>query len=143
LAEAGELDDWLDAVEERLVAVGTEEDPAESLAVLALIAGRAVELDEGDVHGAGRRALLLAATGGDPLHALALDGRAVVAFADDLDDPLARAQLAEGLADVAASAAARPQVSAALLPLLEDDDLAWRAFCAGTLAQLLVGDEDT
>src|SRR5207244_7691813 len=44
-----------------------------------------VALDPDELNGALRRAILLLATGGDPQRELALDSRAVVALADELD----------------------------------------------------------
>lgn len=134
-------DEILAALEERIEG-GHVEDDAEVLVVLASLAGEAVELDEDEAHAAGRRALLLLATGGDPLRGLTLDARGVTAFAEDVDGPGARASLAVGLTDLAASAGPYPRVTAALLPLLDDDELAWRCFAAATLAQQLLGDDD-
>ncbi|MEZ5101843.1 MAG: hypothetical protein R3C15_19005 [Thermoleophilia bacterium] len=136
-----EHEEILAALEERIEG-GHVDDEAEVLVVLASLAGEAVELDEDEAHAAGRRALLLLATGGDPLRGLELDGRAVTAFAEDVDAPGARASLAIGLTELAAAAGPHPRVTAALLPLLEDDELAWRCFAAATLAQQLLGDED-
>ena len=65
---------------------------------LAWLAGREIELDPDEVKAAIRRAELLLATGGDPRRELDLDGRAVTAIADDLDDPAARDRLEDALA---------------------------------------------
>ena len=54
---------------------------------LAWLAGQDVELDPDEVKATVRRAELLLAAGGDPHRELELDGRAVTAVADDLDDP--------------------------------------------------------
>src|SRR3954452_14588268 len=72
----------MDALDELLVRVDAGElgDP---LPVLAYIAGQAVEGDEADRTGARRRALLLAAAGGDPHRELGVDDRAVKALAAD------------------------------------------------------------
>ena len=64
---------------------------------LAWLAGQDVELDPDEVKATLRRAELLLASGGDPHRELELDGRAVTAVADDLDDP-ARDQLEDSLA---------------------------------------------
>src|SRR5437588_12090178 len=64
---------------------------------LALLAGRNLELDEDELHGARRRALLLLAAGGDPERGLVLDGRAVVALADELMTSGRLAALTRGL----------------------------------------------
>jgi hypothetical protein len=118
--------DWLETQEE-----------APQLAVLAYAAG--LDIDPGDAApGAIRRALLLLATGGDPLRGVEeLDGRAVTALAADLDDPSLRAQLADGLAALRATATGLPNVVAALDRLAADPDLAWRAYASGLLADSL------
>ena len=71
------VDDWLDTLE------AMQDD--ERWASLAYVAGQQVELDSDELNGALRRAILLLATGGDPQRELALDSRAVVALADELD----------------------------------------------------------
>jgi hypothetical protein len=120
------MDDWLQT---------QEREP--QLPVLAYAAG--LEIDPGeDGPGAIRRALLLLATGGDPLRGVEeLDGRAVTALADDLDDPGRRAALAEGLAALREAADGLPNVLAALDRLAADPDLAWRAWASGLLADAL------
>jgi hypothetical protein len=120
------MDDWLQT---------QEREP--QLPVLAYAAG--LEIDPGeDGPGAIRRALLLLATGGDPLRGVEeLDGRAVTALADDLDDPGRRAALAEGLAALREAAGGLPNVLAALDRLAAEPDLAWRAWASGLLADSL------
>lgn len=113
---------------------------AEALAALAWLAGRGVELDEEELQGARRRAVLLLAAGGDPQRGLALDGRAVTALAGDLDTPARRAGLELGLSRLRADAARLPLVCGALSELLEDPGLAWRAFACGLLAEELGAD---
>jgi hypothetical protein len=116
--------EWLERLE-------AEDDP---LVPLAYLAGQDVTLDEHELHGARRRAVLLLATGGDPLRGLALDGRAVTALAADIDGPEARTELATGLAALRRAAAGLPRVAAALARLAADPELAWRAFAAALLA---------
>ncbi|HWN22830.1 MAG TPA: hypothetical protein VNP93_12715 [Gaiellaceae bacterium] len=108
---------------------------------LAYLAGTVVELDADELHAALRRAELLLAAGGDPRRELEPDGRAVTALADDLDAEAARAQLREALARLAADADGLPGVSGALAALLDDDDLAWRAFACARLAEALADEE--
>jgi hypothetical protein len=117
--------DWLRTQEE-------EPQPA----ALAYAAGLGIELDD-EAPGAIRRAVLLLATGGDPLRGLDLDGRAVTALAADLDRPGGHALLAHGLAELREAAAGLPRVVAAIELLLAEPDLAWRAFAAGVLAESL------
>jgi hypothetical protein len=105
------------------------------LAVLAWLAAPPVE--EAELRGAVRRAVLLVAAGGDPHRGLALDGRAVTALAVDLDSVERRAALRDGLAALDAEAEGLGAVGAALTRLLADDDLAWRALAAGLLADEL------
>ena len=73
----------MDALDEllRRVDAGELGDP---LPVLAYIAGQSVEIDDQDLNGARRRALLLVAAGGDPHRELGVDDRAVKALAADL-----------------------------------------------------------
>jgi hypothetical protein len=111
-----------------------EEEP--QLEVLAYAAGLGIDLGE-DAPGAIRRAVLLLATGGDPLRGLALDGRAVTALAADLDAPGNHAALAAGLAELRETAAGLPNVGAAIDRLAAQPELAWRAFAAGLLADSL------
>jgi hypothetical protein len=108
------------------------------LPVLAWAAGLEIELDP-DAAAAVRRALLLLAAGGDPNREIDLDGRAVTALAADLDEPGRHAQLAAGLSELRAQAAALPNVAGALELLLADAALAWRAYAAGVLVEALDG----
>jgi hypothetical protein len=133
--------DWLDRLEARLV-----DDEGDELAValvsLAYAAGQEVVLPPGERRAAGRRALLLLATGGDPARGLDLDGRAVVAFAGELDAPARRAELAAGIDDLRRHARGHPHVSEALRALAAEPDIAWRAFAAAVLAEELEGEPD-
>ena len=63
-------------LEEALVDDADESLPT-ALVVLASLAGREIPLEEAELHGAARRALLLLAAGGDPERGLDLNGRAV------------------------------------------------------------------
>jgi len=110
---------------------------AELLPAVAWLSGREVHLDEDELHGARRRAVLLLAAGGDPLRGLDLDGRAVRALAAELDDPARREELRLGLQRLRGEAEGLPAVCEALSALLEDLDLAWRAFACGHLAEEL------
>jgi hypothetical protein len=109
----------------------------EALVVLAWRAGREVSFDDTVLRGPTRRAVLLLAAGGDPLHGLALDGRAVSALAEELDAPEPRAALAVGMTELYEQAADLPLVREALSELLADPDLAWHAFACGLLAEAL------
>ena len=110
---------------------------AELLPAAAWLSGREVRLDEDELHGARRRAVLLLAAGGDPLRELDLDGRAVTALAAELDHPGRREELRLGLQRLRAEAEGLPAVCEVLSELLEDPDLAWRAFACGHLAEEL------
>ena len=125
------MSDWLEAL--------NEAEPVDALPVLAYAAG--IDIDLGDAaHGATRRALLLLATGGDPRRGLDLNGRAVSALADELDDPARRAQLGAGLARLREQALGLENVEHAIEALRAKPDLAWRAFAAGLLADSLEDD---
>jgi hypothetical protein len=107
---------------------------------LALLAGQELELEEDELHGARRRAVLLLAAGGDPEQGLVLDGRAVMALAEELDRPDRRAALLENLQSLREPAGELPETTAALEALLADEELAWRALACALLAEELTGD---
>jgi hypothetical protein len=121
---------WLEQVE-----ATAEGDDA--LALLAWLAGRELAIPEEELTGALRRGVLLLAAGGDPHRALVLDGRAVVAVADDLDSPERREALDGGLAVLRSEAEGLPTVAAALERLRHDRPLAWRSYAAGLLGEEL------
>jgi hypothetical protein len=114
-----------------------EERGAELRLQLAYVAVQSLALDEDELAGARRRALLLLASGGDPRRHLDLDGRAVAALADDLDLPVRRAALREALADLRSRANGLPGISAALDELVGDELLAWRSAACALLAEEL------
>jgi hypothetical protein len=122
---------------ERGLAGGSAQEPQ---AVLALIAGRDVELEPDEVRGAQRRGVQLLAAGGDPQRRLELDGRAVVAVADDLDRPERRQALGAGLEGLRETAAGLPNVLAQIDTLVRDPDGAWRWFALTLLAEELAAD---
>jgi hypothetical protein len=117
------------------------EDLETRLVALVTLAGSQVVLPPDELNGAVRRAELLLATGGDPRRALELDGRAVGAFADDLEAPERLAALAAALATLRATAGDRPDVADALDVLGADAAFAWRLFAMTRLAQVLTADE--
>lgn len=109
------------------------------LAVLAYLAGRAVELADGELNDARRRALLLLAAGGDPRRELEVDHRAVKAVALDLYSDERREQLARGIDALAVRARELPGVREAALFLAADLELAWRLYALALLAEELDG----
>ena len=127
-----------DAVEELLARVDAGElgDP---LPVLAYLAGEGVELDEGELNGARRRALLLVAAGGDPHRELGVDDRAVKALAADLHTDERRAEYGRSLDALVLRVRALPRAREAALFLAADVDLAWRLWALGLLAEELAG----
>ena len=128
----GDLRDWIRATE--------RSDPEEQWALLSFIAGRSVTLDEDEVKAALRRSELLLAAGGDPRRPLELYGRAVTALAADLDDPTARAQLAEGLDALTPEVEGLRGAAEALRLLGRDGDLAWQCYAMALLAEELAGE---
>jgi hypothetical protein len=104
---------------------------------LAWLAGQRVELDQEEVKGALRRAELLLAAGGDPHRELELDGRAVTAVADDLDEPRAREQLEDALARLTAESEGLAAVSDGLARLRAQPDLAWQSYACALLAEAI------
>jgi hypothetical protein len=126
----------MDALEDLLTRVDAGElgDP---LPVLAYIAGQAVEIDEGDLNGGRRRALLLVAAGGDPHRDLDVDDRAVKALAADLYSDERREQLGRSIDALVLRVRERPVAREAALFLAADVDLAWRLFSLSLLAEEL------
>jgi hypothetical protein len=107
------------------------------LPVLAYLAGRSVELDEPELNGARRRALLLVAAGGDPHRELGVDDRAVKALAADLYTQERRDGLARAIDALVLRVRDLPVAREAALFLAGDTDLAWRLFALALLAEEL------
>lgn len=107
------------------------------LPVVAYLAGQAVELDEEELNGARRRALLLVAAGGDPHRELDVDGRAVKALATDLYTEERRDELARALDAIVLRVRDLPAAREAAIFLAGDVDLAWRLFALALLAEEL------
>ena len=125
-----------DALDELLarIDVGELGDP---LPVLAYVAGEALELDEGELNGARRRALLLVAAGGDPHRELAVDDRSVKALASDLYTDERRERYGRSLDALVVRVRDLPQAREAALFLAADVELAWRLYALGLLAEEL------
>ena len=132
---------WLGDLERSLAADAGTESLAVALVVLASVAGGNVAVDEDEVHGARRRALLLLAAGGDPERGLDLNGRAVTALAEDLRTVDRQLALEQGIADLRAQAQGLPHVSEAVHALVEAPDVAWRAYACSLLAEALGGED--
>jgi hypothetical protein len=128
----------MDALDDLLTRVDAGElgDP---LPVLAYIAGQAVEIDDEDLNGGRRRALLLVAAGGDPHRDLDVDDRAVKALAADLFTDERREQLGRSIDALVLRVRERPVAREAALFLAGDVDLAWRLFSMSLLAEELAG----
>jgi hypothetical protein len=107
------------------------------LPVLAYLAGRSVELEEAELNGARRRALLLVAAGGDPHRELGVDDRAVKALAADLHTQGRRHELARAIDALVLRVRDLPVAREAALFLAGDIDLAWRLFALALLAEEL------
>ena len=127
---------WLAQLEELLA--GSDESIA--VATVASVAGRGVDVDDGELRGAGRRALLVLASGGDPSRGLDLDGDAVARLAEELDAPERRDALEDGLFRLLESARGFPHVSETVRALLAARDIAWRAYACSLLAEQLAED---
>jgi len=110
-------------------------------AVLAYLAGGAVDLADCELNEARRRALLLVAAGGDPHRELGVDDRAVKALAADLWSEGRRDELAAGLDSLALQARELPLVRETVINLARDLDLAWRLYALALVAEEL-GDVD-
>ena len=128
----------MDPLDDLLARVDTGElgDP---LPVLAYVAGASVEIEESELNGARRRALLLVAAGGDPHRELDVDDRAVKAIATDLFTDERRAQLARGIDALVLRVRELPTAREGALFLAGDVDLAWRLYALGLLAEEFAG----
>jgi len=124
--------DWLRALE--------REEPLQQWTLLCFLAGREVDVDEGERNAALRRAELLLASGGDPRRSPDLYGRPVAAVAADLDAPERRAALRRGLEALEQDVLGLRGAGEALGLLLGDADLAWQAYAYAVLAERLVDD---
>jgi hypothetical protein len=129
--------DWMLGLEQGLAADETGGELATALVVLASVAGHEVDVPDDEAHGAGRRALLLLAGGGDPDRGLDLNGRAVSALADDLRTVDRQLALERGLDGLKAQAKGLPHVSEVLAALRATPDVAWRAYACSLLAEQL------
>jgi hypothetical protein len=128
---------WLRSLEQTLAEDEAGEELATALVVLASVAGAEVDVPEDEAHGAGRRALLLLAAGGDPDRGLDLNGRAVAALADELRTVDRQLALDRGLDDLKAQAKGLAHVSEALEALRATPEVAWRAYACSLLAEQL------
>ena len=129
------MNDALDDLLQRVDA-GELGDP---LPVLAYLAGQAIEIPAEELNSARRRALLLAAAGGDPHRELGVDDRAVKALATDLYSDERGAQLRQGLDEVVVRVRDLPVAREGALFLATDSDLAWRVYAMALLAEELGG----
>jgi hypothetical protein len=125
------------AVDERALLELLEEGGGELEPQLAYVAVQSLELDETEVRGARRRALLVLASGGDPRRELEPDARAVSVLADELDSRERRDALHDALKRLRERAEGLAAVSAALDHLLADETLAWRWAACALLAEEL------
>lgn len=115
--------------------------PEEQWVLLCFLAARRVRIDGAELHAALRRSELLLATGGDPRRPLELYGRAVTALAEDLDDPLLRSQVANGLEALEPEVEGLRGATEALRLLGRDADLAWQCYAMSLLAEHLTDEE--
>jgi hypothetical protein len=120
---------------EELEASGIEPRSSELLVVLCWLVKDDVEIDDGKLNGARRRAMFVLAAGGDPHRDVDLDSVAAERLAGELDTPERRAQLAAALAELPADDL--PTVKAAVDSLRRDPELAWRSFALSLLADEL------
>ncbi len=127
-----------DALDELLARIDAG-DLGDPLPVLAYVAGEALDLDEAELNGARRRALLLVAAGGDPDRELDVDDRAVKAIASDLYTDERRDLYARSLDAVVVRVRDLPRAREAALFLAGDVDLAFRLYALGLLAEELAG----
>jgi hypothetical protein len=130
------MESWLVELER----LASKADLATALVTVASVAGRDVPLGEDEARGAGRRALLVLASGGDPSRGLDLQGPAVERLADELDAPERRSALAIGLVRLRDDAIGLRHVTEAVKALIDTPETAWRAYAAAVLADQLAED---
>jgi hypothetical protein len=126
-------------VDVRVLLEGLEAGGGEHEVQLAYLAAQELGLDEAEVRGARRRALLVLASGGDPRRELEPGGRAVSVVADELAGPGRAEALRAALERLRQGSDGLPAVSAALERLLADGELAWRWAACALLAEELAG----
>jgi hypothetical protein len=107
------------------------------LPVLAYLAGQAVDVEDEELNGARRRALLLVAAGGDPHRELDVDDRAVRALATDLYTEERREQLARAIDALVLRVRDLPTAREGAIFLAADVDFAFRLFSLALLAEEL------
>ena len=122
---------------DELLARADSGELGDPLPVLAYLAGQAVQIDEEELNGARRRALLLVAAGGDPHRELDVDDRAVKALASDLYNAERRAELGRSIDALVLRVREHRSAREAALFLAADVDLAWRLFSLALLAEEL------
>jgi len=110
-------------------------DEASLLASVAWLTLDEVPVGVDQLRAARRRAVLVAASGGDPNRDLDLDSVAVVRLAEELDAPERRAALDNALA--ALPTQGLPNAAAAVEMLRSEPELAWRMFALAQVADEL------
>jgi len=130
-------DAWLDQFDAALREHDGEEHRSDAFIALALVAGQTIEIDEDELQGAVKRSLLVLAAGGDPTRGIDLGGRGVETIAEDLDSPFRRKLLMEGLEGIRTRAEQRESLREVLVELEADPEIAWRAFSAARMVELL------
>jgi hypothetical protein len=128
---------WLRDLEGSLADDESGDELATALVVLASVAGQEIQIEEEEAHGASRRALLLLTAGGDPDRGLDLNGRAVMALAEEVRTVDRQLALERGLDELKAEAKGLPHVSEALTALRGPPAVAWRAYACSLLAEEL------
>jgi hypothetical protein len=113
-------------------------DEASLLASVAWLTLDEVPVDTDELRAARRRAVLVAASGGDPHRDLDLGSAAVVRLAEELDTPERREALAGALA--ALPTEGLPKAAAAVELLRSEPELAWRMFALAQVADELADD---
>jgi hypothetical protein len=129
----------LNELESQLADDDSDEALAHCVVLVALVAGHEIDVPPEELNGAARRALLMLAAGGDPSRGLDLHGRAVDSISKDLDSRARRAALNDGLESLARRPL--PHLAEAARSLVDDPEIAWRAFSAACLAEMLAENE--
>jgi hypothetical protein len=123
---------------ETLDAAGYDPRSGELLVALVWLVLPDLEIDEDELNGARRRAMLVLAAGGDPHRELDFDSVAGERLAAELDSPARRKALNDALARLPATHLWTVQQG--IETLEGDPDLAWRCLGLALLADELADD---
>lgn len=104
---------------------------------VAWVAGRALAIPDDELNEALRRALVVRAVGGDPQRELELEEEAVMRLADELDTDQRKHELQLALETLGRQVTDRPELREAIVVLIAEPDVAWRAYACSLIAEAI------